>query len=210
MRLPAACSLLVSALVPGLLLAPPAEATLRTVDYEAVVWQVPDELGSTVTVGAEIVGQLTFDDATADAAPDPSEGYYPGATHAFTIDSYSGTSTQSFLRIYNDSFTPPFDAWQVGDFTTDDELPLLGGLPVYALFFVVNGGPNLYASDAIPPGLPPFGDPSVFEKEVRIAFSPDRAVLLRATIVSVPEPGAAAGAVAVAVLLALRARRRLA
>jgi len=187
-------------------LAAPARGAPRTITYEAEVWQVPSELAAVATAGDLVSGQIDFDDATADAQPDPSEGFYSGAIHEFTLGSYSGVSTQSFLRIYDDGSVPAFDAWQVGDFSPGDELDPLAGLEVTQLFLVLNGGTSMFASDAIPPGLPPLGDPTVFEKEFRLEVN--GTALLRATITAVPAPGASAGAVWAAATLAVLARRR--
>ena len=212
MRLGAAC--LLACLLHSVVLAPPAAAALRAIPYVAEIWAVPAELSSIASVGDPVTGELRFDDATADAEPDPAEGYYPSATHEFTIGTYAGVSTLSFLRIYDDTSMPAFDAWQVGDFAPGDDLAPIAGLAVSSLFFVVNGGADLFASDAIPPGLPPFADPSVFEKEFRLeaALPGGGTALLRATIVQVPAPDAGAGAACAAATLAfvaMRRRRRL-
>lgn len=207
MRLRTACPFAFALLCAAF--ASPVAAAPRVVSYLADIWQVPAELASVASVGDPVVGQLAFDDATADAEPDPSEGYYPGATHTFTIGAYTGVSAQSFLRIYDDAGTSSFDAWQVGDFSPGDELAPMAGLAVSSLFFVVNGGTTLFPSDAIPPGLPPFTAPSVFEKEFRleVALAGGGNGLLRATILSVPAPGADPGAACALATLAFAARR---
>jgi len=187
-------------------LAAPARGAPRTVTYEAEIWSVPSELASVAMVGDPVTGRIDFDDATADAEPDPTEGLYPGVTHAFTLGAYSGVSTQSFLRIYDDGSMPAFDAWQVGDFSPGDELDPLAGLDVTQLFLVLNGGTTMFASDAIPPGLPPLGDPTIFEKEFRLEVNGSG--LLRATITAVPAPGSGAGAAGAAATVGVLARRR--
>lgn len=208
MRLRTACPFVFVLLSAAVAL--PVAAAPRVVSYVAEIWQVPAELSSVASVGDPVTGDLGFDDASADVEPDPSEGFYPNATHTFTIGAYTGVSAQSFLRIYDDSGTFPFDAWQVGDFSPGDELAPMAGLAVSSLFFVVNGGTSLFESDAIPVGLPPFTDPSVFEKEFRleVSLSGGGTGLLRATIVSVPAPGAGPGAVCAMVTLSCAARRR--
>lgn len=208
MRLRIACPFAIALLCAAV--ASPVAAAPRVVSYLAEIWQVPAELSSVASVGDPVTGELGFDDATADAEPDPSEGYYPGATHAFTIGAYTGVSAQSFLRIYDDSGTSPFDAWQVGDFSPGEELAPMAGLTVSSLFFVVNGGTTLFPDDAIPPGPPPFTDPSVFEKEFRleVALAGGGNGLLRATILAVPAPGAGVSAACALATLTVAARRR--
>ncbi|HSJ99253.1 MAG TPA: hypothetical protein VLC53_19415 [Myxococcota bacterium] len=194
-------------------IAPSAGAALRDIEYDAEIHTIPPALASVATIGDPVFGSLTFDDATPDAVPDPSEGVYPGVVHEFSVGAYTGASTQSFLRIYDDGSAPPFDAWQVGDFGSGDELAPIAGLVPATLFFVLNGGTSMFSSDAIPPGLPPFEDPTLFEKEFRLELEMPgggSAGQLRATITAVrlPEAGpSAAGGAAAAALLALARRR---
>lgn len=186
--------------------AAPAGAALRTISYQAEVSAVPTPLAGLVTVGDPLTGSFTFESDTADSNPDPTIGFYDGAVHRFTLGAYTGESTQSFLRIYDDGSTPAFDAYQVVDFAPADELDPIGGRSVEALYFLVNAGTTLFSSDAIPPGLPPFMDPSVFEARIRVEVSlPEGGVgQLIAEIVSVPEPSQVGVAgVALAALAAL-------
>jgi len=188
----------------ALVIALPAGAELETIDYQAQVVVVPSDLSSTVSVGDPVSGRFRFETTTADTDPDPTVGFYPGAVHQITLGAWFGTSTQSFLRIYDDGSMPPFDGYQVGDFDTSDELPPLGGRSVESLFFALNGGTTLFATDAIPPGLPPFGNPVLFESEVVVSISPSGggldALIAQLTAVTLPEP--AQGGVAVVAALA--------
>src|SRR5512143_1867886 len=92
-------------------LAAPASGEVVEIRYEGVVGGVAPEFASIATAGDPASGTITYDTAAADTDPDPTSGVYPGAVHSFRFGSFSGTSTQSAVRIFDDYSA--FDAFQV-------------------------------------------------------------------------------------------------
>lgn len=188
----------------------PAQAELVTFEYHAVVDGVTPPWDTIAGPGTPVYGRFSYDTTTADIEPDPSEGWYPGATHEITIGSYHGVSTQSAVRIFDDGSFPPFDGFQLVDFSPGDELPEVGGLPITRFGLSLNGNTSLYSSDALPAAPPSLLDPNLEDPYAFLAVTPmgSGSTPVNATLVSLPEPAGGAGAAGLALaLLAARTRR---
>jgi hypothetical protein len=185
----------------------PAQAERVTFEYHAVVDVVIPPWDLIASPGAPVYGRFSYDTTTADTDPDATTGWYPGATHEITIGAYHGVSTQSAVRIFDGAFLPPFDAFQLIDFSPGDELPEVGGQPITQFGLSLNGNTSLYSSDALPAAPPSLLDPNLEDPFAYLSVTPGGGGF-NATLVSLPEPAGGAGVAGLALaLLATRARR---
>ena len=188
----------------------PAQAELVTFEYHAVVDGVTPPWNLIASEGDPVHGRFRYDTTAVDSDPELTVGWYPGATHEITIGAYHGVSTQSAVRIFDDASDPPFDGFQLVDFSPGDELHEVGGLPITQFGLSLNGNTSVYSSDALPAAPPTLLDPDLVAPYAYLVVTPPGfgGTPIDATLVSPPEPAGSAGAAGLALaLLAVRTRR---
>lgn len=192
------------------LAAEPAAGELRIFEYRAVVGAVSLPFEPIASLGDPAFGRIAFDSEALDTDPDPAVGRYPGALHEFTIGSYAGSSTQSFVRIVDDGSLPAYDSFQVVDPAPGGELGAVAGIALSSVVLAIYASPDLYAGDALPLEPPALADGRVFDAFVSLSVLPpgsDEPTPLFADLHTLPEPAGASGAALLAVLALGRPRR---
>jgi len=152
----------------GLISCPaPAEATLITIEIEAVVDSVGDPHGylqGKIKAGDMIRGFYVYESTTPDSSPlDPVQGNYwhyaPPAGIALTVGGFN-FMTDPFdiafhLAIRNNSLSGDDSYW----LASHNNLPLSNGSPVESIWWQLNDNTgSALSSDALPTTFPFLGD----------------------------------------------------